>query len=78
MPGSGGRIEDAPGDSTSLSYDSVVTTPVAVSRRSIVLSSAEIRTASQFVRQSTANCSRNSCALATSRLDSFSITPPTW
>ena len=66
------------GDSTSLSYDSVVTSPLATSRSWTVLSSAEIPIASQPVRQSTANCSRKTRSFATSRSDSCSITPPTW
>ena len=58
--------------------DSVVTSPVATSRSCTVLSFAEIPIASQPVRQSTANCSRNTRSFATSRSDSCSITPPTW
>ena len=34
--------------------------------------------ASQFVRTSIANCARKTCSFATSRLDSFGITPETW
>ena len=75
MPGSGGRTETAPGDSTSLSYDSVVISPVATLRRSIVFFLAEIEIASQFVRASIRKLVRKNCSLATSRLDSFSITP---
>ena len=78
MPGSGGRIDFAPGDSTSLSYDSVVTAPVATSRSSTVFLSGEIFTASHPVRTSTEKKPRNISGLATSRLDSFGITPPTW
>ena len=55
-----------------------MTLPVATSRNSIVLLFGEIFTASQPVLTSTAKNPRNSSALATSRLDSFSITPPTW
>ena len=38
----------------------------------------EMPTTSQRVRQSIANCTRNVCSVATRRLASFSITPPTW
>ncbi len=41
-------------------------------------SAASMPTTSQPVRQSTANCSRKTRSLATSRLDSCSMTPPTW
>src|ERR1039457_3877863 len=78
MPGSGGRTEGAPGESTSLSYDSVVTSPVLTLRRSTVLFFGEIEIASQLVLASIAKCARNSCSLATRRLDSFGITPETW
>jgi len=75
--GIGGRIGAAPGDSTSLSYFSVVTSPVSAFFRSTVLSLGEMRTASQCVRTSMANCVRKVCSVATSRLDSRGITPPT-
>ena len=78
MPGRGGRIGAAPGESTSLSYFSVVTSPVAWFLSSTVFFFAEIPTTSQRVRQSIANIARNICSVATRRLDSFSITPPTW
>ena len=78
MPGSGGRIGAAPGDSTSLSYFSVVTSPVTWFLRSTVFCSGEMPTTSQRVRTSMANCSRNVCSVATRRLDSCAITPPTW
>jgi len=48
-----------------------------MSRSVTVLSLREIDTASQLVRASMENWSRNSCSLATRRLDSFSITPDT-
>ena len=78
IPGKGGRTDSAPGDSTSLSYDSLVTSPVSTSRSSMVLVSGRMRTASQLVRTSILNMKRKVSAVATSRLDSFSITPPTW
>ena len=78
MPGSGGRIGAAPGDRTSLSYFSVVTSPVTWFLRSTVFCSGEMPTTSQRVRTSMANCSRNVCSVATRRLDSCAITPPTW
>ena len=53
MPGSGGRIGAAPGESTSLSSDSVVTSPVARLRRSTVFAFGEMAIASQRVRAST-------------------------
>ena len=56
----------------------MVTWPLATSRNWMVLSSAEIPTTSQPVRQSTAKCSRKTRSFATSRFDSRSITPPTW
>ena len=37
----------------------------------------EMEIASQFVRASMAKCARKYCSLATRRLDSFGITPPT-
>ena len=77
IPGSGGRTDGASGESTSLSYGSSVTSPVLMSRSVTVLSLREIDTASQLVRASMENWSRNSCSLATRRLDSFSITPDT-
>ena len=49
IPGSGGRTEAAPGESTSLSYDSIVTSPVATLRSSTVLRLGEMAIASQFV-----------------------------
>ena len=52
MPGRGGRTEGAPGDSTSLSYDSVVTSPVVTFFRSTVFFFGSMATASQFVRTS--------------------------
>ena len=68
----------APGESTSLSYFSVVTSPVAWFCSWTVFSAAEMPTTSHCVRQSTANIPRNICSVATSRLDSCSIEPPTW
>ena len=67
-----------PGASTSVSYDSVVTEPVATSRSCTVFAAASTPTASQPVRQSTAKCPRKTCSLATRRSDSCSITSPTW
>ena len=78
IPGRGGRMGAAPGDSTSLSYFSVVTSPVARFFNCTVLFLGEMPIASQFVRQSTVNIARNICSVDTSRLDSFSMTSPTW
>ena len=78
MPGSGGFTERAPGESTSLSYFSVTTSPVFTFRSCTVFSFGAMETASQLVRASTRNCSRNRCSLATSRLDSFGMMPDTW
>ena len=78
MPGRGGRTDGAPGDSTSLSYDSVVTSPVLTFFRSTVFFFGEMETASQFVRASMRCITRNSCSFATRRLDSCGITPETW
>ncbi len=50
MPGSGGRIGAAPGDSTSLSYFSVVTSPVTWFLSSTVFCCGEMPTTSQRVR----------------------------
>ena len=53
IPGKGGRIDLAPGDNTSLSYDSVVTLPVATSRSSSVLvSGRSSRPRSRFLPRS--------------------------
>ena len=78
MPGSGGRIGAAPGDSTSLSYFSVVTSPVAWFFNCTVLSFGEIPITSHRVRTSTLKKPLNICSVATRRLDSSGITPPTW
>src|SRR5512141_2858946 len=78
MPGSGGRIGAAPGDSTSLSYYSVVTSPVTWFLSSTVFFLDEMPVPAQRVRQSIANCTRNVFSVATRRLDSCSIEPPTW
>lgn len=76
MPGCGGRIVDALGDSTSLLWDSVVTSPVATSRSRTVFISGAMPITSQRVRTLITTWLRNVFSLATGRLDSFSITPP--
>ncbi len=78
MPGSGGWIEAAPGERTSLSQCSVVVWPVATFFRSTVFFFRSMATASQPVRTSTAKNPLKVFSFARRRLDSFSITPPTW
>ena len=60
MPGKGGLIGVAPGDKTSLSYDSVVTLPVSTLRNCTVLFCGEMAMASQRVRTSMLKFVRNS------------------
>ena len=55
-----------------------MTSPVATLRRSTVFFFGEMETASQPVRTSMPNMARNVCSVASSRLDSSGITPPTW
>ena len=52
--------------------------PVAASRNSTVFASGDTLMHSQPVLTSIANMWRNMLSLATSRLDSSVITPPTW
>jgi hypothetical protein len=54
-----------------------MTSPDFTFRSLTCFSLGRISTASQVVRTSMANCSRNSFSLATNKLDSFSMTRPT-